>query len=249
MATPLIANEKFKKQDGTKAADAAAYRSIIGSLLYLAVTWPDIMFATSLLSRFMQSPSQIHFGAAKRVLRYIQGTKDFGIWYKSCAQSTMTGFTDSDWAGSVDDMRSTSGHCFNLGTSVFSWGSKKQNSVAQSTAEAEYVAAAGAANQAIWLSKILEDMGAKQQLPVVIYCDNKSAIAMAKNPVFHSRTKHIAIKYHYLREVEAKGDIELKFCRSEEQVADIFTKALPRDKFQMLRLKLGVSEKLIKEEY
>ncbi|KAF5468920.1 hypothetical protein F2P56_013028 [Juglans regia] len=180
VATPLTTIEKLKKEDGAKEADAAAYRSLIGSLLYLAATRPDIMYATSLLSRFMQCPSQIHFGAAKRVLRYIQGTKDFGIWYKPSSHSTLTGFTNSDWAGSVDDMRSTSGYCFNLGTGVFSWGSKKQGSVAQSTAEAEYVAAAGATNQAIWQSKILKDMGAKQQLPIVIYCDNKSAIAMEK---------------------------------------------------------------------
>lgn len=249
VATPLIANEKLKKEDGTKKADAVAYRSLVGSLLYLTATRPDIMFATSMLSRFMQSPSQVHFGAAKRVLRYVQGTMDFGIWFNSCPHSKLIGFTDSDWAGSLDDMRSTSGYCFNLGSGVFSWGSKKQATVAQSTAEAEYVAAAGAVNQAIWLSRILEDMGAKQQKPVEIYCDNKSAIAMAKNPVYHSRTKHIAIKYHFLREAEANGEIELKFCNSEEQVADIFTKALPRDKFQLLRMMLGVTEKCIKEEY
>ncbi|XP_042962347.1 secreted RxLR effector protein 161-like [Carya illinoinensis] len=162
VATPLIANEKLKKEDGAKEADAAAYRSLIGSLLYLAATRPDIMYATSLLSRFMQCPSQIHFGATKRVLRYIQGTKDFGIWYKPSSHSTLTGFTDSDWAGSMDDIRSTSEYCFNLGIGVFPWESKKQGSVAQSTAEAKYVATAGATNQAIWLSKILEDMGAKK---------------------------------------------------------------------------------------
>ena len=249
VATPLIANEKFKKEDGGKLADGAAYRSLIGSLLYLTSTRPDLMFATSMLSRFMQNPSQVHFGAAKRVLRYVQGTLKFGILFKPCSYSKLIGYTDSDWAGSIDDMKSTSGYCFNLGSGVFSWGSKKQGSVAQSTAEAEYVAAANAVNQAIWLTRILEDMGAKQQLPVEIFCDNKSAIAMAKNPIYHSRTKHIAIKYHYLREVAAKGEIKLKFCKSEEQMADIFTKALPRDKFQKLRMMLGVSEKCIKEEY
>ncbi|KAB1200325.1 Copia protein [Morella rubra] len=132
---------------------------------------------------------------------------------------------------------------------MFSWSSKKQGNVAQSTAKAEYVAAAGAANQAIWLKRILTDMGEIQQGPVEIFCDSKSAIAIAKNPVHHSRTKHIAIKYHFLREVEASGEIKLNFCRSEDQIADIFTKALPRDKFQFLRMMLGVSKKHIKEEY
>lgn len=151
------------------------------------------MYATSPLSRFMQCPIQIHFGAAKRVLRYFQGTKNFNIWYKPSSLSTLTGFTDSDWAGSMDDMRSTSGYCFNLGTGMFSWGSKKQGSVAQSTAETEYVDAVGATNQAIWPSKILENMGAKQQLPIVIYRDNKSTIALAKNSVFHNRTKQSSV--------------------------------------------------------
>ncbi|XP_042949226.1 secreted RxLR effector protein 161-like [Carya illinoinensis] len=161
VATPLIANEKLKKEDGAKEADVAAYMSLIGSLLYLAATRSDIMYATSLLSRFMQYPIQIHFGDAKRVLRYIQGTKDLDIWYKPSSHSTLTSFTDSDWAGSVDNMRSTSGYYFNLGIGVFSWGSKKQGYVSQSIAEVENVATARATNQAIWLSKILEDMGAK----------------------------------------------------------------------------------------
>ena len=149
----------------------------------------------------------------------------------------------------MDDLRSTSGFCFSFGSGVFSWGSKKQNSVAQSTAEAEYVATASAANQAIWLTRILEDMGEKQLKPVEICCDNKSAIAIAKNPIFHNRTKHIAIKYHYLREVEANGDIQLKYCNTENQLADIFTKALPRDRFQLLHFMLVISDKHIKEEY
>ncbi|XP_042969189.1 secreted RxLR effector protein 161-like [Carya illinoinensis] len=186
VTTPLIANEKFKKEDGGKLADGAAYRSLIGSLLYLISTRPDLMFATSMLSRFMQNPNQVHFGAAKRVLTYVQVTLKFGILFKPCSYSKLIGYTDSDWAVSIDDMKSTSRYCFNMESGVFSWGSKKQGFVAQSTAEAEYVAAANAVNQAIWLTRILEDMGAKQQLPVEIFCDNKSVIAMAKNPIYHS---------------------------------------------------------------
>lgn len=121
-------------------------------------------------------------------------------------------------------MKITSGYCFNLGSGVFSWGSKKEGSVTQSTAEVEYVVDGGAVNQAIGLCRIPDDMGAKQQLLIVIFCDNKSAIAMAKNPVYHSRTNHITIKYQFLREVIAKGEAELKFCQSEEQMVDIFTK-------------------------
>ncbi|KAK4398009.1 Retrovirus-related Pol polyprotein from transposon RE1 [Sesamum angolense] len=246
---PLVTGKKYQKEDGSQKVDGSMYRSLIGSLLYLTTTRPDIMFATSLLSRFMQSPSQVHYAAAKRILRYLRGTKDFGIWYKSTNDAKLVGYTDSDWAGSVDDMKNTSGYIFSLGTGIFSWASKKQATVAQSSAEAEYIAAAATSNQAIWLRRILEDIGEKQEEPTTIYCDNKSAIAITKNPVQHSRTKHIDIKYHSLREATTRGEIELKYCSTEEQLADIFTKALPRNKFEELRMKIGVCHKHIKGEY
>ncbi|KAK4386396.1 Retrovirus-related Pol polyprotein from transposon RE2 [Sesamum angolense] len=249
VTTPLVTGEKYQKENGSQKVDGSMYRSLIGSLLYLTATRPDIMFATSLLSRFMQSPSQVHYAAAKRILRYLRGTKDFGIWYKSTNDAKLVGYTDSDWAGSVDGMKSTSGYTFSLGSGIFSWASKKQATVAQSSAEPEYIAAAAISNQAIWLRRILEDIGEKQDEPTTIYCDNKSAIAITKNPVQHSRTKHIDIKYHSLREATTRGEIELKYCSTEEQLADIFTKALPQNKFEELRMKIGVGHKHIKGEY
>ncbi|KAK2986204.1 hypothetical protein RJ640_001283 [Escallonia rubra] len=202
----------------------------------------------SLLSRFMQAPSHFHLGAAKRVLRYIQGTIDYGIMNGRSKEVKLTGFCDSDFGGCKDDMKSTSGYCFTLGSGIFSWLSKKQQSVAQSSAEAEYVSAAIATSQAIWLRRIFHDFGQKQERKTELFCDNKSAIVMAKNPVFHSRTRHIALKYHFIREAIEEGEIELEFCRSEEQVADIFTKALPRERFEELRQALGVQQQDIKGE-
>ncbi|CAL2268488.1 unnamed protein product [Prunus armeniaca] len=193
VAAPLITNEKLRKEDGSSKANESVYRSLIGSLLYLTTTRPDIMYATSLLSRFMQNPSQIHYGAAKRILRYLQGTIDYGIWYKPITDPRLFGYTDSDWAGSVNDMKSTSGYAFTIGLGIFSWSSKKQETVALSSAEAEYVAAASSACQAIWLKRIFEDMGECQIETTEILCDNKSAIAMAKNLVFHSKTKHMPL--------------------------------------------------------
>lgn len=203
------------------------------------------MFATSLLSRFMQKPSQTHLTIAKRILRYVKGTIDFGIWYKPTQNTELVGYTDSDWAGSIDDMKSTSGYVFSFNTGIFSWLSQKQGSVAQSTAEAEYIAGCAAANQAIWLRRILHDIGETQQKPTPIYCDNMSAIAIAKNPVQHRKTKHIKIKYHFLREAVSEGEISLIHCPTDEQIADIFTKALPKAKFEFIRNKLGVHGKFI----
>ncbi|KAK2981146.1 hypothetical protein RJ640_028512 [Escallonia rubra] len=247
-ATPLIVGEKLKREDGGSKVDATFYKSMVGNLLYHTATRPKIMFAASLLSRFMQAPSHFHLGAAKRVLRYIQGTIDYGIMNGRSKEVKLIGFCDSDFGGCKDDMKSTSGYCFTLGSGVFSWLSKKQQSVAQSSAEDEYVSAAIVTSQAIWLRRIFHDFGQKQERKTELFCDNKLAIAMAQNPVFNSRTRHIALKYHFIREAIEDGEIELEFCRSEEQVADIFTKALPREMFEELRQDFGVQQQDIKGE-
>jgi hypothetical protein len=150
------------------------------------------------------------------------------------------GFSDSDWAGSLDDMRSTSGYCFNLGSGVFSWCSKKQEIVAQSTAEAEFIAATAAVNQALWLKKILSDLSMEEREPTEISVDNQAAIAISHNPVFHGKTKHFNIKLYFLREVQKNGDIKLIYCKSEDQLGDLFTKPLPVSRFEYLRKMLGV---------
>ncbi|XP_024164205.1 uncharacterized protein LOC112171226 [Rosa chinensis] len=160
VAIPLIVNEKLSKDDGSKPVDTSVYRSLVGSLLYLTATRPDVMYAASLLSRFMHNPTQMHLGTAKRVLRYIQGSIDFGMMNRKNIKPKLFGFCDSDWSGSLDDSKSTSGYAFTIGSGVFSWGSNKQQSVALSTTEVEYVSAAEATSQAIWLRRILEDFGA-----------------------------------------------------------------------------------------
>ncbi|BBG94392.1 NAD(P)-binding Rossmann-fold superfamily protein [Prunus dulcis] len=183
----------------------------------------DIMYVTSLLSRFMQNPSQMHYGATKRILRYLQGTINHGIWYKPTTDPRLFGYTKSDWAGPVDDMKSTSGYAFTIGSEV------------------QYVVVASTTCQAIWLKRIFEDIGECQTKATEILCDNKSDIVVVKNLVFHIRTKHIAIKHHFLREVSANKEVELKYCKTEEQIADIFTKAIPRPKFKLLRNMFGIT--------
>ncbi|GAU44031.1 hypothetical protein TSUD_349630 [Trifolium subterraneum] len=178
--------------------------------------WPDILFSVSLLSRFMHCASELHLKAAKRVIRYIKGTVHYGVKYCKVKDFKLFGYSDSDWAGSSDDMKSTLGYCFNIGSSVFSWCSKKQEVVAQSTAEAEFVAATAAANQAIWLRNILADLGLKQEQSTEIFVDSQAAISISYNPVFHGKTKHFNVKLFYLREVQGNGDINLVYCKTED---------------------------------
>ncbi|XP_015577125.2 uncharacterized mitochondrial protein AtMg00810-like [Ricinus communis] len=246
VATPLILNETLSKND-EKLLNPSIFRSLVGSLLYLTATRPDSMFSASLLSRFMSSPSQTHLGAAKRVLKFLKGSADHGIWYLRTRDVNLIGYADSDWAGSIDDMKSTSGYLFSLGSGVFSWNAKKQDVVAQSTAEAEYISAAAAANQAIWLRNLLNDLGFQCSSPTKLFCGNKSAIAIAENPIQHGRTKHINVKYHAIRKAEKNLQIKLIHCSSEEQLADSLTKPLPNGRFDDLKMKIGMCKANLKE--
>ncbi|XP_071704142.1 uncharacterized protein [Rutidosis leptorrhynchoides] len=248
VTSPLVLNCKLSKEDGDKLADPTLYRSIIGSLLYLAISRPDLAYAASFLSRFMTSPTSSHLGAARRVLRYLKGSLDLGIMFERNKDVKLEGYSDSDWAGSVDDMKSTSGYVFNRGSGAFCWNSKKQSVVAQSTAEAEYIAIAAAVNHAVWIRKLLSDLDLTQDSPTVIYCDNKSAIAIAENPVQHGRTKHINVKYHVIREAEKNREVKLKYCTSDDQLADMLTKSLTGMKLDQLKTRLMMSNNNLKEE-
>ncbi|KAG8489064.1 hypothetical protein CXB51_017032 [Gossypium anomalum] len=246
--TPVAQGEKLSRSESVERVDEKEYRSLVGCLLYLTATRPDIMFGVSLLSRFMHCCNVTHFKAAKRILRYVKGTLNHGVMFKKEKELKLIGYSDSDWAGSVDDMKSTSGYFFTLGSGVFCWSSKKQQTVAQSTAEAEYIAAAAAVNQAIWLRKLLSDLNEEQSEATKIMVDNQSAVAIAKNPVFHGKTKHFKIKLHFVREAEQSGEISLIHCSSLEQLANILTKPLGVTRFEDLRRKIGVCCIQSKEE-
>ena len=247
-ATPMNQKEKFCKEDGAAKIDETLYRTLIGCLMYLTATRPDIMNATSILSRYMHCASEIHFQAAKRIVRYIKGTIDYGLKFCQVKNSILHGYSDSDWANCVDDMRSTSGYCFSFGSAIFLWSSKKQEVIAQSTAEAEYVVASAAVNQAIWIRKLMVDLQMEQKESTQILVDNQAAIAIAKNPVFHGKTKHLKLKLYFLREVQREGEIQLIYCKTENQNADILTKPLPQAKYEFFRQRLGVCSFRAKEE-
>ncbi|KAI3707380.1 hypothetical protein L6452_25840 [Arctium lappa] len=222
-----------------KAVDIRTYRGMIGSLMYLTSSRPDIMFSTCLCARYQANPKEIHLSAVKRIFRYLKGTADLGMWYPKDTSFELTAYTDADHAGCMLDRKSTLGHVQFLGDKLVSWGSKKQLCVSTSTAEAEYVAAASYCSQVLWMRTQLRDYGFHfNKIP--IYCDSKSAIAITANPVQHTKTKHIDVRYHFIKDNVEKGTIELFFVKTEYQLADLFTKPLDEKRFTFLVSKLGM---------
>jgi hypothetical protein len=237
--TPMPTNGHLDLDETGKSIDQKLYRSLIGSLLYLTASRPDIMFSVCMCARFQANPKESHLGAVKRILRYLKHTPSIGLWYPKGASFVLLGYSDSDFAGCRVDRKSTSGGCHLLGRSLVSWSSKKQNSVALSTAEAEYIAAGACCAQILYMKQTLLDFGVRLE-KVPLLCDNESAVKIANNPVQHSRTKHIDIRHHFLRDHVANNDISLSSVRSEDQLADIFTKPLDEATFSRLRNELNV---------
>ena len=238
--TPVEIGQELRKHDGEAEVDPTYFKSLVGSLRYLTCTRPDILYGVGLISRYMETPSQSHLNAAKRILRYIKGTLNEGILYPSNQEVKLIGYSDSDWGRDLDERKSTTGYCFYIGDAAFTWSSKKQAIVTLSTCEAEYVAASSTVCHCIWLRNLLSFLGFAQQGPTEIRVDNKSAIALAKNPVFHERSKHIDTRYHFIREHVNQNDVELVYCKSQDQIADIFTKPLKNDVFRRLKFMLGM---------
>jgi hypothetical protein len=236
--TPMPANGHLDPDEGGNLVDQTLYRSMIGSLLYLTASRPDIMFSVYMWSRFQANPKKAHLRAVKRILKYLKHTPSVGLWYPKRATFDLIGYFDSNYVGCKIDRKSTSGGCHLLGRSLVSWTSKKQNSVALSTVKAEYIAAGACCTQILYMKQTLLDYGVVLE-KVPLLCDNESAVKIANNPVQHSRTKHIDIRHHFLRDHVAKGDIILGVS-SEDQLADIFTKPLDKTHFCMLRTELNI---------
>ena len=224
--TPLESRCKFGKESHP-SVNSTIYQSLMGSLRYLTHTRPDLMFSVGYLSRYMENPTTEHMSAVKRILRYVKGTLDLGLVYKKNeAGIKLVGYSDSDYAGDPDDRKSTTGMAFFLGNNLICWASQKQKIVALSSCEAEYVAATTAACQGIWLARLIGELMNKEMISMTLMVDNKSAIALSKNPVFLNRSKHIETKFHFIRTCLEEKKIELDFTSSENQLADLFTKSL-----------------------
>ncbi|KAD3642341.1 hypothetical protein E3N88_31565 [Mikania micrantha] len=237
---PMEPGLKLVKEDGSKGASATEYRKIIGCLRYLTHTRPDLMYSVGYASRYMQSPTITHQQAVKHILRYVKGTINLGIHYQRRGSNSLLGYSDSSYSTDQEDGKSTTGVVFYFNNKPITWLSQKQPTVALSSCEAEFMAATSAACQAIWLRGLLAEVTGREEEQVVIKVDNKSAIALMKNPVFHGRSKHINTRFHYIRECVENELIRVEHISGEEQRADILTKALPKLKFAEMRELLGM---------
>lgn len=240
--TPLPTSPKLTLHGGTKLNDASEYRSVVGSLQYLAFTRPDIAYAVNRLSQLMPQPTEDHWQAAKRVLRYLAGTSTHGIFLDTTSPLNLHAFSDADWAGDSDDYVSTNAYVIYLGKNPISWSSKKQRGVARSSTESEYRAVANAASEVKWLCSLLSKLHIRLPIRPSIFCDNIGATYLCANPVFHSRMKHIAIDYHFVRNMIQSGALRVSHVSTRDQLADALTKPLSRAHFQSARFKIGVRQ-------
>ncbi|GKA73352.1 retrovirus-related pol polyprotein from transposon TNT 1-94 [Tanacetum coccineum] len=237
--TPMVEKSKLDEDKEGKAVDPSHYHGMIGTLLYLTASRPDLQFAICMCARYQAWPTEKHLHAVKRIFRYLRGTVNRGLWYPKDSSIALTAFADADHAGCQDTRRSTSGSMQFLGDRLVSWSSKRQKSAAISSTEAEYIAMSGCCAQILWMRSQLTDYGLGfNKIPM--YYDNKSAIALCCNNVQHSRSKHIDIRFHFIKEHVENGVIELYFVNTEYQLADIFTKPLARERIEFLINKLGM---------
>ena len=245
VSTPLEQGRKFVPlSENDYPVDTQAYQMAIGCLTYAAtVSRPDLAAAVGVLSKFMSKPGKEHWQGVKRVLRYIQGTLKYGLMFSADgANPTLTGYSDADWGGDASTRRSTTGYVFQIQGNTVSWCSKRQACVSRSTTEAEYIALSIACQEAVWLRILLSDIQMKQCGPSTIFEDNQGAIELSRNPKFHNRTKHIDISYHYVREQVNLNTVSVKYCPTEDMLADVMTKGVSKISFEKFRNKLGVIE-------
>ncbi|KAJ1279365.1 hypothetical protein BS78_04G150200 [Paspalum vaginatum] len=239
--TPLEERQKLSKDCGV-ATDATKFRSIIGSVRYIVNTRPDQARSVGVTSRYMEAPGAQHWAAVKHILRYLKGTQSYGLKYRkgTSAEPSLVGFSDSDHAGDPDDRKSTTGVIYFLGSSLITWASQKPKVVALSSCEAEYIAAAATACQGVWLSRLLAELLGTATIAVKLLVDNKSAIALSKNPVHRDRSKHIDTKFHFICECIDDGRVKIDHVGTAGQLADLLTKSFGRVKFVELWQMLGV---------
>ncbi|GKE14175.1 putative ribonuclease H-like domain-containing protein [Tanacetum coccineum] len=238
-STPMETHKPLLKDADGEDVDEHLYRSMIGSLMYLTSSRPDIMFAVCACARFQVNPKVSHLHVVKRIFRYLKGQPKLGLWYPKDSPFDLVAFTDSDYAGASLDRKSTTGGCQFLGCRLISWQCKKQTVVANSTTKAEYIAASNCCGQVLWIQNQMLDYG-YNFMHTKIYIDNESTICIVKNPVFHSKTKHIEIRHHFIRDSNEKKLIQMIKIHTDQNVADLLTKAFDVSRFQYLIASIGM---------
>ena len=236
--TPLPEGLLLSKDSTTPPVDATLYRMLVGKLLFLTKTRPDLTQAVSVVSRFMHQPKEAHLQAAKHILRYVRRYPDLGLFFKQGEENRLHGYTDADYGQDIDDRISVGAYIFFLGNSPISWNSKKQSSTSRSSCESEYRALAQCSCEAVWIRRLLAELKILDDKPTYLYCDNQRSIKLSYNPVFHEKSKHFEIDYHYTRQKIENNTIKVEYIPSQEQPADILTKPLGRIKFENCRDRL-----------
>jgi hypothetical protein len=236
--TPMELNVKYRRDEGELLDDPTTYRKLVGSLIYLTITRPDISYIVHIVSKFMQAPRHLHLSAVRRIIRYILGTSSRGLFFPIGSSLQLQAYSDAEWAGCPDTRKSTTGWCMFLGDALISWKCKKQDNVSKSSTEAEYRAMSAACSEIIWLHGLLTELDFCPVHPTSLHADNISAIQIAANPVYHERTKHIEVDCHSIREAYDHQIITLPHISTTLQIADIFTKSMPRQRHHFLTGKL-----------
>ncbi|XP_021999438.1 uncharacterized mitochondrial protein AtMg00810-like [Helianthus annuus] len=240
VATLVDTQLKLSAASGPLYDDPTTYRSLAGALQYLTFTRPDISYAVQQICMHMHAPTIDHWNALKRIIRYLQGTSAFGLHLGPVPDLRLVAYTNADWAGCPDTRRSTSGYCVYLGENLISWSSKRQPTISRSSAEAEYRGVANVVADICWLRNLLLDLHHPLSTATLVYCDNVSVVYLSGNPVQHQRTKHIELDIHFVREQVQRGSIRVLHVSSRHQIADIFTKGLPRVLFDDFRTSLNI---------
>jgi hypothetical protein len=230
--TPIVQNHRLGEYPNQVPTDKGRYQRLVGKLIYLSHTRPDIAYAVSVVSQFMHNPSKSHMEAVTRILQYLKSSPGKGLMFsKHDNQLKVDGYTDADWAGNITDRKSTSGYFTFVGGNLVTWRSKKQKVVALSSAEAEFRGMSKGLCELLWLRKLLAEIGFAPTSEMDLFCDNKAAISISHNPVQHDRTKHVEVNRHFIKEnLEAKI-IRFPFVKSKDQLADILTKAVSSKDF------------------